>query len=135
MKQGIWEQQRRPLWQEMFKLLPEHEYVSLLAEENEVEKLLEVVRRHPAFVFQYGKQLAGSFPSETFTIYEEYIVAEAREASERRKYRQVCRMIKDFAASGAKEKAIELIDRLATMYPRRSTMLEELSKLKKRLET
>jgi hypothetical protein len=42
-------------------------------------------------------------------------------------------MLKDFAAAGATERALELIDRLTTMYPRRPAMLEELAGLKKRL--
>lgn len=43
-------------------------------------------------------------------------------------------MLKDFAAAGAKEKAIDLIDRLVAKYPRRPAMLEELAGLRKRLE-
>jgi hypothetical protein len=133
VKQGIWEEQRDPLWQELSKRLPIHEYASLLAEEDEDEKLMEAVRRYPSYIFQHGKQLAGSFPVETYAIYETCIMEEAREATDRRKYRQVCRMLKDFAAAGAKERALELIDRLAATYPRRPAMLEELAGLKKRL--
>ena len=43
-------------------------------------------------------------------------------------------MIKDFAAAGAKERALELVDRLAAMYPRRPAMLEELAAAKNKLE-
>jgi hypothetical protein len=132
-KQGIWEEQREPLWQELSKALPAHEYASLLAQEGEIEKLLEVVRRHPSYVLHYGKQLAGSFPAETYAMYEACILEEVQAATDRRKYRQVCRTIKEFSAAGAKEKAIELIDRLAAMYPRRPAMLEELLGLKKKL--
>lgn len=132
-QQGSWDEQREPLWRELSKSLAEHEYASLLAKEGEMEKLLEVVRRHPAYILDYGQQLAGCFPAETYAMYEACILEEAQEATERRKYRQVCRMIKEFAAAGAKEKAVELIDRLVTMYPRRPAMLEELAGLKKRL--
>ncbi|MBP2663142.1 MAG: hypothetical protein H6Q71_1090 [Firmicutes bacterium] len=46
-------------------------------------------------------------------------------------------MTKDFAATGAKEKAINLIhliDRLSEMYVRRLAMVEELGGQRKKLE-
>ena len=132
-QQGVWEDRQEQLWQELSTALPTHEYASLLAKEGEMEKLLEVVKRHPTYVLDYGQQLAGSFPSETYAMYEACILEEAQEATDRRKYRQVCRMIKDFSAAGAKEKAVELIDRLREIYHRRPAMLEELAGLKKRL--
>lgn len=132
-KQGVWEEQREPLWQELSKALAPHELAALLAEEGEVYKLLEVVKLHPTYVFHYGKQLAETFPAETYAMFETCIVEEAQAATDWRKYRQVCRLLKDFAAAGAKEKAIELIDRLAAMYPRRPAMLEELAVAKNKL--
>ena len=132
--ENVWEERREPLWQELSKALAPHEIAALLAEEGEVYKLLDVVKLHPTYVFHYGKQLAGSFPAETYAMFETCIVEETQAATDRRKYRQVCRMIKDFAAAGAKEKAIELIDRLVAMYPRRPAMLEELATAKNKLE-
>lgn len=52
----------------MSKTLADHEYPLLLAQEGEVYKLLDVVKRHPTYVFQYGNQLACSFPGETFPV-------------------------------------------------------------------
>lgn len=132
--QNVWEERREPLWQELSKELAPHEFAAILAEEGEVYKLLDVVKLHPTYVFHYGKQLAGSFPAETYAMFEACIVEEAQAANDRRKYRQVCRMIKDFAAAGAKEKAIELIGRLVSMYQRRPAMLEELAAAKNKLE-
>ncbi|MHC1762554.1 MAG: hypothetical protein AB9917_24135 [Negativicutes bacterium] len=133
VRQGVWEERRESLWQELSQTLASHEYASLLAQEGELEKLLDIVKRHPTFVFHYGKQLAGRFAAETYAIYEACIVEEAQEATDRGKYRQVCRMLKDYAAAGAKEKAIDLIGRLVAKYPRRPAMLEELAGLRKRL--
>jgi len=134
VRQGIWEERREPLWRELSKKLPDHEYAGLLAQEGEAAKLLDVVKDHPIYVFQYGKQLASSYPTETYAMYEARLLEEAGEATDRRKYRQVCRKIKDFAAAGTKGKAVELINRLAAMYPRRPAMLEELLKTKNKLE-
>ena len=132
--QNVWEEMRESLWQELSKALAPHEFAALLAEEGEVQKLLDVVTLHPTYVFHYGKQLAGNFPAETYAMFETCIVEEAQAATDRRKYRQVCRMIKDFAAAGAKERALELVDRFAAMYPRRPAMLEELAAARNKLE-
>ena len=132
--QNVWEEMREPLWQELSKVLAPHEFAALLAEEDEVQKLLDVVRQHPDLVFHYGKQLAVTFPVETYAMFEACIITEAQAATDRRKYRQVCRMIKDFAAAGAKGRALELVDRLAVMYPRRPAMLEELAAARNKLE-
>ena len=78
--------------------------------------------------------MAENFPAEFYAIFEECIGEEALEATDRRKIRQVCRKIKDFAAIDAKEKAIEFMERLAAMYPRRPAMREELVVVKNKLE-
>ena len=61
------------------------------------------------------------------------IAEEAQAATDRRKYRQVCRMLKDYASVGAKEQADGLIDCLVAKYPRRPAMLEELAAVKNKL--
>jgi len=134
VKQGVWEERRESLWQDLSQTLTSQEYASLLAQESELEKLLDIVKRHPIYVFHYGKQLAGSFPAETYAMFEACVMEEAEEATDRKKCRQVCRMIKDSFAAGAKEKAIELIDILTAKYPRRPDMLEELARLNRRLQ-
>ncbi len=134
IQQGVWEERRESLWQELSGKLLAHEYASLLAQEGELEKLLAIVKQHPSFVFHYGKQLATRFAAETCAMFEACIVEEAQAATDRRKYRQVCRMLKDYSAVGAKEKAVELIDCLAAKYPRRPAMLDELAAVKNKLE-
>lgn len=133
LRQGIWEQKREPLLQELSKALMAHEYALLFANEGEVEKLLEVIKQHKSYIMYHGKQLAKSFPDETYGIYEEYILDEAKEATDRGKYKNVCRIIKNFSEADAKAEAIEMIDRLSGMYQRRPAMLDELAGLKKKL--
>ena len=130
---GVWEERREPLWQELSAKLLAHEYAALLAQEGELEKLLTIVKQHPSFVFHYGKQLATRFAAETYALFEACIAEEAQAATDRRKYRQVCRMLKDYSAVAAKEKAVELIDFLAAKYPRRPAMLDELAAVKNKL--
>lgn len=132
-KQETWDQEREPLLQELSAALPVHEYASLLAKEGELHRLLEVVKRHKSYIVYYGKQLAKGYAEEAYDIYEEYIAEEGREATDRRKYKEVCRIIKSYSEAGAKEKALLLIDRLSQMYPRRPAMLEELASLQRKL--
>ncbi len=133
IQQGVWEERRESLWQELSEKLLAHEYASLLAQEGELEKLLAIVKQHPSFVFHYGKQLATRFAADTYAVFEACITEEAQAATDRRKYRQVCRMLKDYAAVGVKEQAVGLIDCLAAKYPRRPAMLEELAAVKHKL--
>jgi len=56
IQQGVWEERREPLWQELSEKLIAHEYASLLAQESELEKLLAIVKQHPRFVFHYISQ-------------------------------------------------------------------------------
>ncbi|MBS4025852.1 MAG: hypothetical protein KGZ96_09290 [Clostridia bacterium] len=133
LKQEIWEQKREPLWQELSNALMAQDFAYLLANEDEVQKLLEVIKLHKSYIINHGKKLAKSFPVEAYGIYEEYILEEAKEASDRRKYKNVCRIIKNLSETAVKPKAIKLIDQLSEMYQRRPAMLEELAELKEKL--
>ncbi len=132
-QQNVWEQKREPLLQDLSKALMTHEYATLLAQEGEVHGLLAVTKQHKSYIVNYGKLLAGSLPAEAYGIYEQYILEEAKGATDRRKYKGVCGIIKNFSAAGAKTRASEIIDRLSEMYQRRPAMLEELAGLKKKL--
>lgn len=134
-QQGVWKDKEELLWQELSKKFPVNEYAALLERQGEMIKLLDVVKQWPSLILYYGKRMAINFPEETHKIFEEYILKEAHAATDRRKYKQVCRMIKDFAQAGAKEKATNLIDRLSEMYVRRPAMVEELGGLKRKLGT
>ncbi len=133
LKKGIWEQERGPLFEELSKAYMSHQYALLLAQEGEIQKLLDVIIKNKSYITDYGKQLAESFPEETYKIYNEYILEEAKEATDRGKYRNVCRTIKNFYEAGARAQAIALTDHLFSMYQRRPAMLEELNGLKKKL--
>jgi hypothetical protein len=41
-------------------------------------------------------------------VYEEYILNEAAAATDRRKYKGVCKLIKDYSDAGAKEEARDI---------------------------
>lgn len=132
-EQGIWEKERELLLQELSKVYMLNQYAYLLAQEGEAARLLDVVRQYKSYVMEYGKQLAESFPEDTYELYEAYILEEAKEATDRGKYKKVCSIIKGLSEAGARSKAFAVTDKLREMYQRRPAMLEELDKLKKKL--
>jgi hypothetical protein len=133
LQQGIWELERAPLLETLSRAYLPHMYAILLAGEGEVQNLLDVIMKHQSYIIDHGKQLAVSFPVETYKIYEEYLLHEAKEATDRGKYRNVCKIIRNFYEAGAKSEAIEMIDQLSGMYQRRPAMIEELAGLKGKL--
>jgi hypothetical protein len=130
---GVWEQEKEPLWSELPRKIGSHNYTVLLAQENELELLLEQVKMNKSYITYFGKQLAAEYPDQAYQIYEEYIYNQAEQANDRRKYRQVCSYLKGLAEAGAKTRALTIITRLNELYPRRPAMLDELAKLERKL--
>lgn len=128
--QGIWHERREVLWQELAKVLMPHIYASLLSQEGETALLMDVVKQHISYIIHYGKQLAEDYPQATYEIYEEYVMAEAKEATDRKKYKNVCRIIKNLSDAGGKANAIHMIECLKEIYQRRPAMIEELAGMK-----
>lgn len=130
---GTWEIEQEKLWPELPGKIGIQYYVDLLFQENELKRLLEVVKSFESYIEYYGKQLAAEYPDEVHRIFEEYILKEAKQATDRGKYKRVCHLLKNFAEANGKEQALILAERLIEMYPRRPAMLDELERLKKKL--
>lgn len=130
---GVWDQEKNPLWSELSRKIGIHYYITLLSQENELELLLEQVKRNKSYITYYGKQLADKYPDETYQIFEEYIYDQADQAKDRITYRQVCTHLKSLADAGADTRVKTLITRLKELYLRRPAMLEELAKLEQKL--
>jgi hypothetical protein len=124
--EGTWEHRRESLLEELSKAYMSHEYAALLSQEGESSRLLGVVQATNMYIEHYGKQLAREFPAETYSIYEKYILNEAAAATDRRKYKGVCKLIKSYSDAGAQEDARDIIRRLVEKYPRRAAMRDEL---------
>lgn len=133
-QRGQWETDRERLWEELPKKIGLTNCIDLFAREGENERLLSVVREHPSYLEHYGKQLAMAYPDEVYSIFEKYILKEAKQATCRRNYKGVCGLIKKMAKAGGGKEALNLIEHLSQTYPRRPAMLEELTGLKRKLE-
>jgi len=131
--EGIWEQSRESILQELSKVYMPHEYAALLSKEREWARLLAVVQAHHLYIEGYGKQLARQYPAETYAVYEQSIWNNAAAATDRGKYRGVCRLIKSYFSAGAKDEAKLIIRNLIEKYPRRVAMVDELETLERKL--
>lgn len=135
LSQGLWsDEQKRALLQQLSRKLTADSYGMLLQEEGELQMLLQMVQNHPYLIAQFGKQLAELYPIETNSIYELYIMEQAILATNRREYRGVCKLIKNYSVAIGKSNAVVLIERLCALYPRRTAMLDELAKERAKLE-
>jgi len=130
---GGWEPCKEALLDELSTVYMSHAYAGLLADEGEWTRLLGVVRQTPMFIEDYAIPLAKLFPTETYLIFEDYILSEAALATDRRKYRGVCKIIRAYHKAGAKTEAKAMIGRLIAQYPRRVAMVDELEALDRKL--
>lgn len=133
--QDVWnEEKKESLLDELAAMLLVNTYANLLDKEGEYFKLLGVVEHNPYLIDYFGKRLAMIYPEDSRSIYEQYIMREAVKATDRRNYKGICRLIKNYEDACGKRGALLLIDRLSDLYPRRPAMLDELVKLKHKLE-
>ncbi len=133
--QGTWSEDKKDrLLDEVAKVVQSHEYASLLNQQRENRRLLFHLEAHPYLIADYGKELATYYPDETFSIFNRYILKFAADISDRRGYKAVCKLIKQCYAAGGKSEALQLIDRLQELYPRRPALIDELTSLRKKLK-
>ncbi|PLR75330.1 hypothetical protein CU633_21705 [Bacillus sp. V3-13] len=105
-------------------------YEQILIEEKLTSKLLEYCQRRPSYITDLYPHLTGEFSEEVDQLFKEYIEQSAAEASNRKKYYNVCRTIKTYKKACGKIKADGLIEALKQKYERRPAFLDELEKIK-----
>lgn len=132
--EGTWELERESVLQKLSKAYMSHEYAALLSIQGELSRLLSVVQANNHYIEHFGKQLAQEYPAETSSIYKNYILSEAAAATDRRKYKEVCKLIKSYSLIGAKEEVTHLIQHLIEKYPRRVALVDELQALSMKLK-
>ena len=132
-EKGKWDTERQPLLTALGNSLPYHLFMKILSDEGETLWLLEEIRKHPTSVFDYGKQLAAKYPSQTYALCLDVIRSQANDADTRVKYKKVCGLIKKLFDFGGVEEVDSIIGELKTKFPRRPAMLEELDALSGRL--
>lgn len=110
---------------------PSQTFLKIIEEENDLEELLQCIKEHPSYIEEYSEKLAGEYKDAVIEIYEQHIANSAKRSSNRREYKNVCKIIKKYKQIAGKERQDELIDQLIALYKRRPAFIDELEKLKR----
>lgn len=104
-------------------------YRKLLQTEKEYRLLLLDLQDEPNEIFTYGELLAKEYPDEVYAMCAYVIRTRCEAARERRRYRQVCRLITKLIKWGGKLQAQELVLELEDTYKGRPALVDELEEL------
>lgn len=101
--------------------------------ESRWKDFLELVYNWPSFyrIEHAEKYMANIYPVDLADLYRECILADLERTSDRSHYQQMCQYIKRIIKLGAKKQALQLIEQLKKLYPRRKAMIEELNDVMK----
>lgn len=105
-------------------------FLKLVKEENDLDELMEFVRKNPKYIEEYAEMLADSFKDEVIDVYKQFIHLEAGRSSDRKRYRDVCKKITNYTKLAGKEKREELVAELSSFYYKRPAFLDELGKIR-----
>ncbi|MDR1991902.1 MAG: hypothetical protein LBQ98_00115 [Nitrososphaerota archaeon] len=75
--QGAWENTYTKLLRNCEMKLPYSQHIQILVKEKEYELLLEQVKKHPEYVYPYGKILTKKYKSDICILFSEQIHKEA----------------------------------------------------------
>lgn len=102
----------------------------LIEEENDLDEIMEFVRRNPERIETYAEMLLDQHKEEVIEIYMEIIKSSAKSSSNRKEYKVVCRKIKAYEKIAGKQNQTDLINELRNMYLKRPAFIDELGKIK-----
>lgn len=92
--------------------------------------MIELLRKNISMVEYYAPKLIDTYKDEVIEIYEEYIKSISQSSSNISNYKYVFKKIKKYKKIAGKEKQVEIIDYLISLYKRRTAFIDELSKIK-----
>ncbi len=104
-------------------------YSTILKLENMHDRLIELCTENLSHIKEHAFWLSKSHPDEVKTLYQNFILQMAEEASERAQYRRVCKEIETFQNLFGIYTA-SLVETIMSKYPQRPAFLDELSKIK-----
>lgn len=109
---------------------PPSVYLSILLEENLTPQLLTYCQRHISSIIEYYPYLINDYLEEVVNLFRNYIHESAEEATDRKKYRKVCALIKTYKKACGTIESHKLITELREKHNRRPAFLDELGKIR-----
>lgn len=105
-------------------------YLKLISDKNDVEEMMSYVRSSPSSIESYAARLMDRYPEEVEQIYREFIERLAETSSNRKEYKRVCKVLKQYGKTVGKDKQAAVIDKFTTQYARRPAFIDELENLR-----
>lgn len=105
-------------------------YVEILKEEKLYERLLKYANQRPNEIQSLYPYLIEDYFKEVNAIYQKLINLESENASDRKKYRNVCKLIKSYKKVCGEINAKKMINELEQKNVRRPAFIDELEKIK-----
>lgn len=105
-------------------------YIEILKEEKLTDKLLAYCERIPASIESLYPYLLEDYFDDVNKIYMTFIEKEAANSNDRKQYKKVCRIIKEYKKICGNTNAFHLIEHLKQTYNKRPAFLDELGKIK-----
>jgi hypothetical protein len=105
-------------------------YLEILKEEKLYGKLLEYCKSHLSSIEDFYPYLVENYFDEVNQLFKKFIGTSAEEASDRKKYKVVCKQIKTYKKVCGEIHAHQLINGLKLKYVRRPAFVDELGKIK-----
>ena len=108
-------------------------YVSIIQAEKLNNKLLEYCEKNPKMMENHYSELIDEYPDEVNNIFKDYIQKSSEQSSNRKQYKQVCKLLNIYLKAYGEEAVFIITDKLKQMYLRRPAFVDELEKLESKL--
>jgi hypothetical protein len=105
-------------------------YLSILQEEHLTIKILNYCSCYKSHITKLYPYIIDSHLDDVVRLFRDYIENEARESSDRRGYKNVCKLIKTYMKACGTIHSHKLIGELIQTYPRRTAFVDELEKIR-----
>ncbi len=126
-----WEKVLRNIVEEFGKQkYPPSAYVSILIQEDLKSELLRYCQNNKMVITEYYPYLIKDYLNEVNDVFIQYIHQSADEATDRKKYRKVCALIKTYKKACGTIQSHHLITELREKHKRRPAFLEELERIR-----
>ncbi|WP_341300959.1 SWIM zinc finger family protein [Lysinibacillus sp. FSL H8-0500] len=112
-------------------LINSYLYPKLIVEEQHTARILAYCQEQPQRIIQYYPHIKESYYEEVCALFIDTITAEAKIASNRKRYQDVCYSINKMRQAGYSVEAGQLIKDLLQTYPKRRAFIEELKYIQK----
>ena len=106
-------------------------YERVIVEEQQTKRILDYCKDYPKRIEDYYSFIKEQYYEEVCALFIEAITAEAQYATNRKKYKGVCRSINIMRKAGYMVEAEQLIVDLLQAYPKRPALIEELKNIMK----